>query len=303
MLAELPAPYAQKMLDFCLSHAPDNYVEQWFIIGQNLMLSRRAPGKYEAITTALSISSSELNPLSRITHPFTPGIRIMLAPHAEVAYHLGRSIDDVVDRDAPLPAGFVSIREWLTYLEDHVRTGGIYIQKAPTIDFMLKRTIERFEKSQVPNFDIRNELLRFLASMKTECVRREECIALSQNELWALYLEEFGAPHSIMLAAFGSKTRDHDIPELSLFLGRSYNQQDLQTDLPHGIINIPKEVLAEVGLSSSECVTNPQLVIEHPTIAAWRQREIEECRTLRKNLLQKRLDFVGRKYVQVVMKV
>jgi len=265
-------------------HAPDYSVEQFIISKQRFLMKQRAPGKYDALTTFLHISSN-------------------LFPHAEVAYHTGRGIDDVVDGDAPLPVGFHSIHEWLTYLEEQTRSGGVHIQKAPTIEFLLKRTIERFEHSRITGIDIRHELLRFLASMKIECTRREECRALPQKELWELYLEEFGAPHSIMLAAFGSKTRDHDIPELSLFLGRSYNQKDLLGDLPRGIINIPQEILNEAELSTSDCVNQPHEVIQHPIVVKWRQQEVEDCFLLRQTLSQKRFDTMGKIYVRALFKI
>jgi len=79
--------------------------------------------------------------------------------------------------------------------------------------------------------------------------RAKERRLLSSEELETYYHHAFFPPVNLLLMGLGSKFRAEDVPELSYGQGRVYSVRDLETDWKRGVINIPKEVLDQSGMS------------------------------------------------------
>jgi len=264
------------------SYIPDDILEQSIIHEHTIIMRKRAPGKYNELTQMLHLLS-----------------HIPMFSDCEVPYFFGRIADDIVDDDLPLPRGYISIPEWIEVMTAHLHNDINRIPKSTTAEFLLKRTVQRME--QYDNLDIRGELLRFLHAMRREYDRRIAGASLSQEELEQLYQEEFGSPHTIMLAAFRSRLREKDVPELGIIQGRRYALDGMKDDLRKNIIGIPTEVLEKAGMDDHDAIQLGSQILSQPIIARWRDNEIAECNTLAIQLLSRPLDIIGRMYVKALL--
>jgi hypothetical protein len=278
-----------------IEDAPNYYLEQLVIKDHQARMIGRAPGKYDSLIKNLD-TASNFSVLSKVIPEVVPPAGAGWFPDVEVPYYFGRIADDIADDDRPLPEGYPSIPDWIDVMKQHVIDGGKHIRKAPTIEFLLKRSIERMQPYR--NLDVRHELLRFLDAMRWEHDRRVQRVSLPRQELWQLYQEEFGAPHSIIMAAFRSKNRERDVPELPQIQGRRYAINDMTDDLGRGIINIPREELEAAGISDEEAVAMGANIFRNPDIGLWKEIELATCVEMEDSLRQRPLDLNAKLYIK-----
>jgi hypothetical protein len=285
----------EQIPNFVIETLPDYYLEQLFIMRQQIEMDLRAPGKYDKRFMGLSFLSN-FNPLVRIL-PFIPPSGSGLYPALEVSYHWGRAVDDVVDGDMPLPNKNIPVGDWIEELKELAKNGASSVPKGITIEYMQKRALVRLEEMH-SGVDIRGEMVKFLDAMKWEYERRVNRIVLTKNELEILNRNSFGPPHTITLVAVRSKARGEDIDELGQIQGRIQALRDMHTELAHGICNIPQEVLDKCGITFRELEENPSLFDSNIFFQVWKQKEIEECFVLIDRIRTKKLDKPVQLYVR-----
>lgn len=248
----------------------ERQVEKLIIENQSIRMNHRAPGKYGPILFVVSLN-----------------------PDLEVLYHFGRMVDDQIDGDTDLPMGFDNPYQLLDHLGE-VATGSIPIEKSFSVDFLLKRSIDILQRRSGDNDNVEGVVKDFLNGMRLEYMTREKGIILSEIELAQLYKFAFEPAEDISMICLGTHMRSRNIPELAQAQGRSYSLNDLRVDIKNNIFRMPKEVIADSGLSNEELKNNPLLVDKSPKILAWIKRERMECVELKKRLLERDLDLKTR---------
>ncbi len=97
-------------------------------------------------------------------------------------------------------------------------------------------------------------LVTAMALLERMCVDRERVLATrvsSATELADLHRATFRGSLDLMLIAADSPLRAIDVPELVEALGWCSTVRDLDDDLAHGLINMPREIAA--ARAGGEC--------------------------------------------------
>lgn len=292
-----------KVKDWFIRGLPEEDVEYMIINKRCWELEKRAPGKY---TTTLNVflNLSNLNLLTRIYADVVPASGMGLYPAALPIYTWGRWHDDMADGHANLPNGY---SDYLDVVEDQkliIENGGRNVQKGFNIDFLLKRAMTKLAWVQKPGDNIKQDLTIFLDSQLLEYQRRVNKTVSTREELAQLYSNSFGKPHNIMLIAFGSSSRESEVPELAQIQGKMYNsrQRSLEEDLATGICYIPSEVLTVSGLKMDDLVLDPWATRENYVIQDWVEVEKQKSALLYRSLRErtKDLDWKARYYVKAL---
>lgn len=264
----------ERLRDLFWQWFPDLQQEHLAALHAQMALTASNP-KYERITNVLLLAST-FNPLMRLF----PGRPVGLAPGVWMAYHFCRQIDDIVDGDIDLPKGYESFSELQKELNEAMATG-----QYPNTDLgLLLRGTMRDMKTYY-GIDVRNRISKFLDAMATENNRRLNRTMSTREELNALYQASFETPIDLAFIAAGSSARSANLPQLAEAQGRVYAIRDLEEDLSHGRIFVPKEVGLSVDELVSQC-TSPQL-------ERWKEEELSEGRQLINRLRQEKLDWRG----------
>ena len=98
-------------------------------------------------------------------------------------------------------------------------------------------------------------LAKAVALMKRMRIDRERVLAAqvsSETELAELHRATFRGSLDLMLIAANSPLRASDVPELVEALGWCSAVRDLEDDLGHGLINLPRDVVQEAQAESAD---------------------------------------------------
>ena len=284
-----------KAMNFLESKRPACDYEHIFIMNQKATLSHQFPKKYNRRFASLNLLSN-FNPLALLYPQNFDMFGSGLYPALEVSYHWGRAFDNIIDGDAEVPVQGMSVTDWMKRQKELAVTGAETVPKAPTIEYMLKRTLIRLNRmgSEV---NIQDEMVKFIDAMEVEYDRRVNKKVLTRQELKDLNRDSFGSPHTITLVAVRSRAQGHDVWELGQIQGRIQALRDIHPELKKGICNIPAEVLDESNLTLSSLAANPQLFDTNTTLQEWKQQELLECAALMDQLKAKPLDKSAQLYV------
>jgi len=273
--------------------------EYFFLLNEKILLTDRAPGKYDDITLAINLISS-INPLSRY-----PGKKLEkgLFPALEPAYYTGRIPDDIADGHRPLPEGFENYQDWINHLKICLDSDFRDISIDYTFEYLFKKAYERLLPLQKHGDDVKDEYNKFFDAMVVENSRRVNREIKTEEELLALNWESFSHVQNIAFIAIKSSarvTKKSGLSALPELLGRGYSIRDLKKDLADNVCNIPKEVLEQSGLSFQQLSENPELVDTNEILQLWMSEEIKKCKQLIKILDKEKLDLTGKLLVKAL---
>lgn len=278
-----------------LTDLDDSYVEQMFISQQKGDLRNSYPGKYDKRLLSLNILSNLSASALSFSSESKSGLGIF--PALEISYHWGRGIDDVADGDAPVPVPGMSVLDWLLRQQELIASGNWqHIAKEPTLEYMMRRTLERIKEIPTLKIDPELEAFNFLEAMIVECKRRIDGMVLTDKELSELNNNSFGVPHTITLAILGSRAMGEDVWELGQAQGKMMGLRDIHQELRRWICNIPLEVLEKSGLTLADLQANPNIFDSNTILQEWRVSEMATSKALIEQLKDKDLDPVARLY-------
>jgi hypothetical protein len=115
-----------------------------------------------------------------------------------------------------------------------------------------------------------------IALLRRMCVDRERVLAgrlSTPAELAELHRATFCGSLDLMLIAADSPLRAQDVPELVEALGWCSALRDLEDDLAHGLVNLPREVAEAARLESGGAA--PGEWIDTRAVREWRAAERE----------------------------
>ena len=124
-------------------------------------------------------------------------------------------------------------------------------------------------------------LAKAVALMKRMCIDRERVLATqvsSETELAELHRATFRGSLDLMLIAANSPLRASDVPELVEALGWCSAVRDLEDDLGHGLINLPRDVVQAAQAESADA--KPSAWLATRAVREWRVGERVRGRAL-----------------------
>jgi hypothetical protein len=124
-------------------------------------------------------------------------------------------------------------------------------------------------------------LAKAVALLKRMRIDRERVLASrvsSEAELAELHGATFRGSLDLMLIAADSPLRASDVPELVEALGWCSTVRDLEDDLAHGLINLPREVVHAAQAESA--ATNPPAWLATRAVSEWLASERARGRAL-----------------------
>jgi len=155
-----------------------------------------------------------------------------------------RKIDDALDGDAP------RIPDPLAYA-NNMRNGIENDELGETPEEqLLKYALRALEAKARPDDNPRCDFVRAIDAMIFDNTRAYQRRVLSANEIEKYYRDAFDPVINIALLSLDSNIRSRDIPSLSYGQGRVYSARDFAEDWERGIINVPNEVIASLGVSA-----------------------------------------------------
>jgi hypothetical protein len=273
--------------------------EHWFLTNERILLTNRAPGKYDVITLAINAISS-INPLSLF-----PGQKREkgLFPALEPAYYTGRIPDDIADGHRPLPEGFENFKEWIDHLKQLLDSDFQSVPTDTTFEYLFKKAYERLLPLQKSSDDVKDLYNKFFDAMVVENLRRSKREVKTEEELQDLNWESFSHVQNIAFIAIKSSarvTKESNLSALPELLRRGYSIRDLKEDLKDNICNIPKIVIEESKLTFEQLSETPELVETNERLQLWISGEVKKCQQLIQVLDNEKLDLSGKLLVKAL---
>ncbi|MFH0943459.1 MAG: hypothetical protein V1810_04800 [Candidatus Beckwithbacteria bacterium] len=176
------------------------------------------------------------------------------------AYNPVRFVDDLLDGDAQ------GIVDPLAYAQDLIHRIATNSLTNSRIDRQLRYSLDVLESKAKPKDNPRRDFVKAIDAIIFDRERASQRRALPAEEIEQYYHNAFDPVMNITLLAIDSNLRSGDIPVLSFGQGRVYSVRDFEVDWRRGIINVPKEVISSVGLSSHSSLED---VRENTGIADW----------------------------------
>lgn len=221
--------------------------------------------------------------------------RIMRASYLPV-----RFVDDLLDGDAKFDGDPLS---YVLELKENIKNNSL---SKTSVEKQLKYAIDSLEQRAKGEDNPRAEFVRSIDSIIFDYYRAKERRVLTEFEVENYYRMTFDPVINITLMATGSSIRSKNIPALSYGQGRVYSIRDLRADWQRGIINIPKKVLDEDGLSSFSSVNE---VLDNLTVKSWARVNLEQTKpdliktqTLLKNLNEKQTFLICNSLISPMLK-
>lgn len=178
----------------------------------------------------------------------------------EVYYFMMRYIDDVVDGDFPLPAGYKNAEQYIQQKIGFARNP--YIPD-DNCELMM---LYCFEYGKQLGINLSSETESILSSMLFDARRRGTLAICSRQEL-ERYFYQMDIIGTVCgtLKLFGEDAAKYPaIEPLGTACRISYNLKDFQQDIKTGYVNICREDCERLGLTTDN-LTDPA----HPAIRRW----------------------------------
>lgn len=166
--------------------------------------------------------------------------------HLLESYYLYmRTIDDIVDGDAPLPSGYMNSIE---YLEERIRCVGTSVTPNDPLGWVYLYCLHLAERRKIT---LSEETQDILHALLFDARRRGTSTVFSRQELSDHYfLLDIRGTIRAALKIFGENSDQYMLLEP---LGRAsrlfFDLQDYHDDLKAGIVNVPVEDISSYGLS------------------------------------------------------
>lgn len=205
------------------------------------------------------------------------------------AYLYFRHLDDVADGDAPCSVDRV---EFLR--AQQMRWRGRGGRAAEEVDALLDHVLTQCERRGLPLAPVRVFASSILRGLEWDLQRRAKRSVPTRRELAHYYARVVLAPARLAHVMVGAQADLRALRELSGLIGRVQSARDLEVDLAHGLINIPREDMEHPGSLSGRFAL-PRAV------KAWRAGEVEQC-ALRLAAMWKRWDSIGDARSRVIMR-
>lgn len=185
----------------------------------------------------------------------------------EVYYALMRYIDDVVDGDFPLPAGYPNVE---SYLLQKIAFSANPVIPDDNAELMM---LYCFEYGKPLGIDLSVETDSILSSMLFDAKRRGTCSVSSRQDLMRhFYLMDIKGTLCAALKLFKEDVAKYPaIEPLGIACRISYNLKDFSQDIKTGYMNICREDCERLGLASDALADQ-----EHPAVSRWRLEQAQQ---------------------------
>lgn len=221
--------------------------------------------------------------------------RVMRASYMPV-----RFVDDLLDGDAQ---GIIDPITYAKDLNSHIASNSLTNSR---IEKQLRYSLDVLESKAKANDDPRGDFVKAIDAIIFDHERASQRRILSAAEIEQYYRNAFDPVMNITLLAIDSKLRSDDIPALSYGQGRVYSARDFEVDWKRGILNVPKDVISSVGLSSSspfeDVKGNPKIIDWlHQSLSATKI-DLLETQLLLKRSGEKQTQAVGNSLISPMLK-
>ncbi|HVF69424.1 MAG TPA: squalene/phytoene synthase family protein [Xanthomonadales bacterium] len=187
---------------------------------------------------------------------------------ARSGYLFLRHIDDAVDGDRPISG---DPQSYVLDLRRQVETGDF--RKDIRVSALAKRSLEILDRVKKSTDNPRQDFLDGIDGILFDHRRSKIRRSLSEKELEKYYEDAIGPGLNILLVGTESSLRSSDIPEFSTGLARIYSVRDFKDDWERGIINIPREIQEQAGLTPQNKYED---VINNTLVAQWTAASLEQ---------------------------
>jgi membrane-associated phospholipid phosphatase len=200
------------------------------------------------------------------------------------AYCLAQHVDDVLDGDRRLkdePEAYVLAM--MQSLRGEAPFG------ETTVDQLAQFVATEMERFQNERDDPRGDLLKLFETLLEDRRRMDARRTMSAEALAEQHRRTFYYSLNLTLILAGSGLRADDAPDLIAALSWCSPVRDLEKDLAKGLINIPAEVLAQVGWDGAP--ETLEIILDTPAGRAWLRSE-HRCGAAAIQALGARLDAI-----------
>lgn len=194
------------------------------------------------------------------------------------SYFYVRHLDDLLDGEMEIegePLAYA--RERRKQIETGKLTGG------SAIDDLAKYALPRLERRAKPGDDPRAEFLTVIDAMMFDYSRRQGRQVIATDKLLAHYKKSVDPGINIFLIATGSSLRTNAISDYGKSLARLYNVRDLSKDWKLGIINVPREVLAEARITTDQSY---KTLRKSSVVDQWLKAEVTDASAYLKQVME-----------------
>ena len=187
-----------------------------------------------------------------------------------VAFCLAQRLDDILDGDRiitePPLAAAARVRQ-------QIATGQFALDREGLLAHAVTWELDRRATAAESPYE------NFLALIDTLCRDRERIDArrvLYSAALDAHLAETFTRSLDLQLLLTDSRIRAHDVAPVVPCFARGSALRDLDDDLAHGIVNVPRELLEECGITGMPA--DVKLITGHPAFHDWLRHETAKSR-------------------------
>lgn len=213
----------------------------------------------------------------------------------ESYYTLMRYLDDIVDGDAELVAGYSNESE---YISEKIEFSKNPIAPKDDADYLMMYCFELAERF---GEDFQAETKDILESLLFDAKRRDKWIIFRKEELmYHFHLLDIRGTIRATLKVFKDNPDKYTILEpLGVACRHQYNIEDFESDVAAGYINISKEDCERFGIKTEDFHNQSS-----PNIRAWLHHHAEEGITLledhRRIMPQEKFSLLERMVFKVV---
>ena len=147
-----------------------------------------------------------------------------------------------------------------------------------------------------PGDDPKGDLLNIIETMVLDFDRSNELKLMTTQELNEQHRKTFYYSLNLLFMSARAEVRAGQVPELLAAFGWCSTMRDLEEDLSRGLVNIPSEVVNQLGHDTD--IKNYEQVAKDPEVVSWIKREndvaIQNLRTVRQtwNPLKEKSGFI-----------
>ncbi|MCE7990933.1 MAG: squalene/phytoene synthase family protein [Roseivirga sp.] len=219
-------------------------------------------------------------------------------PAAKPTYFFCRYVDDLADGDRQLPDCYADFSDFTVRMKQLVEQPET--KDLRDIELVLADAIKKLTRKSANTQVVKKELVAFLDSMLIDYDRRIHSSILSQQELDQLYDSSFSSVLQLTFIGTGTVLPREYITQLGLIQGKLYALQDLHEDLTAGIINLPGELITDIGLSLELLTKAPHCLQKHEAFDQWRSAELMLCYEYLQTLQSLEVDRKVRKIISIL---